>query len=729
LDAALQQQQLDLQVRRGRKIRLILFQPSQFLNFARFGALGGRTFHFDDSSKTEDGRRKKEVQKERYNPGAMTSPARPVTGTLAASLAVVALCAGMPILGFAAPKLAVSTRAKAGQQPLFRSSVELVTVDATALDPSGRPVVDLTADQFVLEIDGRSRPVVSAAFVSQPAASREAAIPRSFTSNEDVNEGRLILVAVDQQNIRRLEGARALKAASSFIESLNPEDRVAVTGLTELRPLEFRRDRARARRTLEQLVGEGDPVFIQYNIGLQEAMQAGDGNRTVLSDLVRRECGRSDRVRPFIDPARINTADEARDPCPEEIEQEARAIAQHTRATTVTSMAALSRLIASLAELDGPKALVLLSEGLVAEPQLVDFDEIAQAARKARVVLYVLQLDVPLAAAAEARPSPSQLPDRQLRADGLSRLAGAARGELFTLVGADPAPFARILTELSGYYLIAFEPRESDRDGRPHRLRVAVRRRGVTVRSRPSFRMDALAGSRASEDELVTVLRKGAVATELPVRVAAYVCREPRSRLVRAVISAEAPPAPGSSAVALAFVLRDRSDVVVASGTERSESGQYAFSAVVPPGEYLLKIAAIDGLGRRGSLERVLAMPNATALPESDLILAPEPQPATAPMHPIVDRAPDDRLLAYLELYPQPQEPRRRVTMEIASGVDAPALLSAAATLDTPGRGLVVARAVLSMKGLARGTYYARAVIDGRRTSGRWFSIGPTDRM
>jgi hypothetical protein len=391
-------------------------------------------------------------------------------------------------------------------------------------------------------------------------------------------------------------------------------------------------------------------------------------------------------------------------------------------------MTALRHLIASLEELDGPKTLVLLSEGLIAEPQLFDFDDIARAAQNARVVLYVLQLDVPLADASEARPSTSWLADRQLRADGLSRLAGAARGELFTLVGADPRPFARILTELSGYYLLAFAPLDSDRDGRAHRLRVAVRRGGITVRSRPAFRMDPLAASRKTEDDLVTVLRKGPVATELPVRVAAYLCREPRSSLVRAVISAETTMAPGAPAAALAFVLRDRSDVVVASGTERSDSGRYAFSAVVPPGEYALKIAAIDGLGRRGSVERMLAMPDAAAFTESDLILAPEPQAPTEPMHPIVDRAPDDRLLAYLELYPQPQDTRRRVTMEIATDMGAPALRSAAASLDTRARGLIVARGVLSLAGLPPGAYYARAVVEGNRAAGRWFSVAANDR-
>ena len=34
--------------------------------------------------------------------------------------------------------------------------------------------------------------------------------------------------------------------------------------------------------------------------------------------------------------------------------------------------------------------------------------------------------------------------------------------------------FARLALELSGYYLLGFEPESVDRDGKPHRIKVTV---------------------------------------------------------------------------------------------------------------------------------------------------------------------------------------------------------------------------------------------------------------
>src|SRR5206468_10539511 len=123
----------------------------------------------------------------------------------------------------------------------------------------------------------------------------------------------------------------------------------------------------------------------------------------------------------------------------------------------------------------------------------------------ARATIYVLHLDVPLADATQARPSPTQMTDRHIRAAGLARLAGAGRGAVFELVGSDPAPFERIAAELSGYYLVAFDAHDRDHDGRSHRIRVSVKRRGATVRARPSFTLPAAAAATPPlEQALVT---------------------------------------------------------------------------------------------------------------------------------------------------------------------------------------------------------------------------------
>ena len=638
--------------------------------------------------------------------------------------------------------LTAATLVGRAQQATFRASVDLVTVDVTAIDGRGRPIPDLTADQFVLLVDGAPRRVVAAQFIGRVAASERlvASLPEHFTSNEYVDEGRLIVVAVDQQNIRPLEGTRALQAAARFVDALDPADRVGVASLSRVGAIEFTHDRRLARQRIQQLVGEADPVFLQFNLGLSEAIAGGDGNRTVLTDLIRRECGQSTN-RP-VDPARLSDNPDARDPCPEQIEQEARAVAQHARTTTTLSIEALRRIVDSLRDLPGPKTVVLLSEGLVAEPQTFDFGALEAAARAARVTMYVLQLDVALADAAQARPSPTQMADRQVRAAGLARLAGAGRGAVFELVGNDPAPFERIALELSGYYLVAFEAHDADRDGRAHAIRVTLARRGATIRARPSFSIPRTIGApRAVEEQLVTILRTATLATELPVRVATFVCREPGSasardesparvaetnpQMVRAIVTTEADVARGTSGVQLGFVLRDERQIIVASGAQQSRTGGFAFSAIVPPGDYTLKVGAIDGLGRRGTVERSFgariarsrdALGAERGPATSDLILAPVPQPPSAPLQPIVDRAPRDRMLAYLEMYPDLLEDLAGATVavEIVRESDGAAVSSARATLHTKENGLIIARAIVPLGSLPAGRYVARATAAAR---------------
>src|SRR5687768_12989244 len=51
-------------------------------------------------------------------------------------------------------------------QPIFRSRVDLVTVDATVTGPDGRAVDGLAAGDFALKVDGETRRVVSAQYVA-----------------------------------------------------------------------------------------------------------------------------------------------------------------------------------------------------------------------------------------------------------------------------------------------------------------------------------------------------------------------------------------------------------------------------------------------------------------------------------------------------------------------------------------------------------------------------------
>ncbi len=53
------------------------------------------------------------------------------------------------------------------QQPqTFKSSVDLVPVDVNVVDHNGRPIADLTAQDFSLKVDGKPRKIASAQFIA-----------------------------------------------------------------------------------------------------------------------------------------------------------------------------------------------------------------------------------------------------------------------------------------------------------------------------------------------------------------------------------------------------------------------------------------------------------------------------------------------------------------------------------------------------------------------------------
>lgn len=615
---------------------------------------------------------------------------------------------------FSCAAVIAATAVGTARQPTFRSGVDLVTVDAAVLDGDGRPVPGLRAEDFRIEVDGRPRRIVSAQFVDQSESIMTASQPSAahFSSNAGAGDGRIVVIAVDETHIRRLEGRRALDAASRFIGVLPATDRVGVFALTSETSLTLTRDREALGRRLAGILGRGDLSGGQFNLGISEALEIADGGRARLADAVLRECGRS--LTEYVSTAR--TADDpssARDSCPEQLEQQSRGVAQQAHAQARTSLAALEALIARLKELPGPKTIVLLSEGMIVDPRRLDLSRLAAVAQAARVTIYSLLLDIPLFDASQERVSPTADRDRQVREDGVDRVAGAARGAVFRQVGSDAAPLARIARELSGHYLLAFEASEGDRDARAHRIRVTMAGGRQLVRARTHFSMPA-AKPPDRGAQLSALLRALSPATELPLRVATYTYAEPARRALRVVISAEAGNGTDGVGAWLGFVLVDAAGVIAATATVESRSGQYAFSSVVPEGRYTLRAAAIDAMGLQGSVERVFVakLAGTTAMRLGDLMLAPVPASPAAPLSPIVDRATGDALVAYVEFQATDAARSAPVRVVIARGPSEPPLLTVTADVSIRTDGWAAARATIPIGALPPGAYLARAEID-----------------
>jgi hypothetical protein len=353
-----------------------------------------------------------------------------------------------------------------------------------------------------------------------------------------------------------------------------------------------------------------------------------------------------------------------------------------------------------------------VSEGMIVDPRRVDLSRLAARAQAARVTIYGLQLEVPLFEASQERLSPTFVRDLHVRHEGVATVTGTARGAVFRQLGSDPKPFERIARELSGYYLLAFEARDVERDGRSHRVRVTLVRRGGEVRARPAFTLPA-ATPPARGAELTSLLRNPSPATELPLRVATYTYAEPGGNRVRAVISAEAGGRGSASATSLGFVLVDDRGVIAATATHEAVNGRHSFSAVVAPGIYTLRAAALDTVGRQGSVERVFRAEPAgdRALRVGDLMLA-LPAPPGDPLEPVVDRVTSGTLVAYLELQiGAGVTPPDAVRVHLTRTTGPAALVTALADVGVRADGSVIARALLPVAALPPGPYVARAEV------------------
>ena len=612
------------------------------------------------------------------------------------------------------------------QQARFKSSVDLVTVDVAVLNGNGQPIPDLRVEDFELSVDGSRRRVAWAEFVPHRSAAPASVTTDHFSSNEGLNTGRLVLLAVDQAHIRRVEGLAALRAAASFIDTLDREDRVAVTTLRQVGTVEFTREHAVAKRHLDGLTGSASSAQVFYNIGLSEAVAISEGARLTLDQVVRRECGAP--LTRLTDMRRLAERGGTLDACPSQVELEARTLAQHARNDARQSINALQTWIARLGAIEGAKTVVLVSEGLVAEPQFFDLSALGAAAHAAQVTIHVLQLEAPMLDASDSVLSPTANADINLRGDGLARLAGSARGGMFRLVGSDPKPFHRILSELSGYYLLAFEPTDADRSGGTRRLDVKARGAAI-VRARPSFTVPAAPKPDTTETELVRLLRDSRTVTEIPVRVGTYSYRQPAGDGFKTIVAVETGR---EQDVTFGYVIVNRSGVIAASGGDIAARGRYVATTTLPAGGYMLKAAVIDSAGRRGSVERhfEVRLGKSGRASYGDLMLA-EPGPSTRlendgarsgqgpggstalAMHPVVAMVRGPELIAYMEVYADDWTPTAgAVRLEMVSdGQTAESITPLATTLErtAPGRWTVTARVPLG--DAPAGTRFVRATL------------------
>lgn len=492
----------------------------------------------------------------------------------------------------------VSAQEEQQSQPVFRSGIDVFTLEASVLDKDGKPISDLKTEDFIVTVGGKPRHVRDSRYYNNGAIDSITHAgdppPTAPVRNSD-DGGRIVVFAIDRDSIAPGSERAILESATSLLNGLGPSD---ASGVFELpgSSIQLTRDHARVRAALMRITGSRPTTmkWLDYNLAWDEALAYERRDTMTIQRVIERECKVYKRP------------EELRQPCPPQLEQLAIETLQTGRARVQTVLGNLSSLAKQLEPLRGAKQIVLLSSGFPFGQDLLPlYNDFADRAAKAQIVFYALHLDAPGTDVTDRKTMASAFGGADF-ASGLGNIASMTGGAMFMPSGSGAGIFQRVANEIHNFYELAVETEPSDFAAGTLEVEVKVTRPNASVRNRRRV-LAPSKNAAASGDRLSEMLRQPTDVNEVPVALSAYTMRGDDASTLRTVVGLDAGDtgSPGPSEWGFA-VFSDGN--VVATGRQKltNASGPWAaaMSAKLLPGHYRVRAALVDGAGRTGVVER-----------------------------------------------------------------------------------------------------------------------------
>jgi VWFA-related protein len=358
----------------------------------------------------------------------------------------------------------IQPTAQTPPQTTFRTGVDVVKVNAGVTTRAGNPVTDLTAADFEIKERGKLQTIDGFKFVQiddtndlGPGSLREIqseADQERETARDDV---RLIVIFLDDYHVDRNRAIGIRDTLARLVRHVNARDLVAIMfPVTPVSALTFSRDRDAQLQTVSAFEGRKFDFFPKNAFDERYAIASSDVQEQIRDQL---------------------------------------------------TSATLKQLCTHLGGLrDGPKTLVLVSEGLgervpryLAQPGVpipiprldTDLRPLDQVANENNTSIYPAD---PRGVASD------DLDMRQTATDAtISRRQVAVMQELLRSLAyqtngramVNTANYAQVLHQMLGdsgsYYLLGYTSTETKHDGLFHEIEVRVKRTGVEVRARKGY--------------------------------------------------------------------------------------------------------------------------------------------------------------------------------------------------------------------------------------------------
>jgi VWFA-related protein len=417
-----------------------------------------------------------------------TSPGNPVKRRRPAVAAAL-------LLAFVAGVVAQEPPAQL-PQPTFKSGVQLVEVDVRVFDRDGRFVTDLTRDDFELLEQGTPQKIDALLLVgaSGPAAAAPppdpaSALPSAPGTTANPSGRQAWIFFFDLNHLTPGGGFdRARKAVEDFIRDRFREgdmagvlagDRMINNRLTSVREellgaVKQVKPRGDARTRFIEMTREWPRLLNE-----EEALRVARGEREPLQRATTRACSDDAEQCPIADSA---------------VRQKGQKIGAEIQRSSIATLTALNGLASGLAKMPGPKTVVFLSDGFVAQESEATLRTVVGQITRAGARVYAIDVrglnrfgGSNFLDQAQAEDSAGPVVSSDSLADGPNSVAVDTGGLMIRNENNIGRALDTVAEDTGRYYVLAYEPANSNFDGKYREIRVRVKREGIRVRARSGY--------------------------------------------------------------------------------------------------------------------------------------------------------------------------------------------------------------------------------------------------
>ena len=539
----------------------------------------------------------------------------------------------------------------AGQEPRFRSGVNLVLVDVVVRDRSGAIVTGLTADDFELVEDGARQQILTFAFEHigkdavpisgasvlagaaavgrtpppfVPAAGDTSSAPADVVpshplTSDEVAGHRLLTLLFDTSSMQPEDVQKAVDGAVKWVDGqMTPADLVAVAAIHS------------TLQVLSDFTGSKERLH-----AVLSAFSATDGTAF----------------------AAVDSSTASTDEAAQTATDDATAVDQSAQELDTFNndvrLRALKTLAEALRPIQQKKAIIYFSSGMQRSgtDNQVELRAAVNAAVRANVAIYPvdargLQTVVPGGAASRGSRGglaaftgsavAGQFGGLAGQQETLTSLASDTGGTAFTDTNDFGEAFAKVERDISSYYILGFSSTNTNKDGRFRRLTVRVRTRSnLRVEAKQGYYADRDFAHTARSDreiQLQEQLGTPIPATDVPVFVTAGWFRLAPDKyyvpIALAVPGSAIPASTDKVTLDVAGFIRDergapvgriRDTLTVPPASADGLAARqvlYETGVTLPPGRFSIKIAVRENAeGRMGTFEAPVLVPELKQAP------------------------------------------------------------------------------------------------------------------